>query len=134
MIHNQVPSSHLDLLEDETRAFAYLATVMKDNTPQVTPIWFNTDREYILINSAQGRLKDKNMRARPNVALAIQDPRNPYRYLQLRGQVISFTTEGGREHINRLSLKYTGNPKYAGPEDEIRITYRILPAKVDAHG
>ena len=134
MINNQVPSSHLDLLEDETRAFAYLATVMKDNTPQVTPVWFDTDGEYILINSAQGRLKDKNMRSRPNVALAIQDPGNPYRYLQIRGQVIGITTQGGREHINRLSLKYIGNPKYDGPEDEVRVTYRILPSKIDAHG
>jgi len=131
---NQIPSSHIDLLEDETRAYAYLATVMKDNTPQVTPVWFNTDGEYVLINSAQGRVKDKNMRARPNVALAIQDPMNPYRYLQIRGQVISFTTEGGREHINKLSLKYKGNPKYDGPVYEIRITYKILPSKVDAHG
>jgi PPOX class probable F420-dependent enzyme len=134
MIRDQVPSSHMDLLEDETRAYAYLATVMKDNTPQVTPVWFNTDGEYILINSAQGRLKDKNMRARPNVALAIQDPKNPYRYLQIRGPVISFTKEGGREHINTLSLKYKGNPKYDGPEDEIRVTYKILPSKIDAHG
>jgi len=134
MIHNQVPSSHIDLLGDETRAYAYLATVMKDNTPQVTPVWFNTDGEYILINSARGRVKDKNMRTRPSVALAIQDPKNPYRYLQIRGQVISFTTEGGREHINKLSLKYKGNPKYDGPEDEIRVTYKILSSKVDAHG
>ncbi len=134
MIHNQIPSSHLDLLEDETRAFAYLATVMKDNTPQVTPVWFNTDGEYILINSAQGRVKDKNMRARPNIALAIQDPKNPYRYLQIRGQVISFTTEGGREHINKLSMKYKANPKYDGPANEIRITYKIFPSNVDAHG
>jgi hypothetical protein len=133
MITDQIPSSHLDLLDDKTRAFAYLATVMKDSTPQVTPVWFNTDGEYILINSAQGRLKDKNMRARPYVALAIQDPKNPYRYIQIRGQVVSYTSEGGREHINNLSLKYTGNPKYAGPEDEIRVTYKILPSKIDAH-
>lgn len=133
MIKDQIPPSHLDLLDDRTRAFAYLATVMKDNTPQVTPVWFNTDGEYILINSAQGRLKDKNMRARPYIALAIQDPKNPYRYLQIRGQVVNITTEGGRDHINKLSQKYTGNPKYAGPEDEIRVTYKILPAKIDAH-
>jgi len=134
MKHNQIPDSHLDLLEDKTRAYAYLATVMKDNTPQVTPVWFNTDGEFILINSAQGRVKDKNMRARPQVALAIQDPKNPYRYLQIRGEVISFSTEGGRDHINELSLKYRGDPKYDGPQAEIRITYRIQPSKVDAHG
>ena len=134
MISDQIPSAFNDLLQDEARAFAYLATMMKDNTPQVTPVWFNTDGKFILINSAQGRIKDKNMRARPHVALAIQDPNNPYRYLQIRGTVISISSEGGREHINALSLKYTGNPKYAGPADEIRIIYKIQPSKIHVHG
>ena len=78
----EVPENFLDLLADETRAFAYLATVMKDGSPQVTPVWFNTDGEYILVNSAKGRVKDRNMRKRPQVALAIADPKNPYRYMQ----------------------------------------------------
>lgn len=134
MIQDQIPPSHADLLNNDVRAYAYLATIMKDNTPQVTPVWFNTDGEYILINSAQGRVKDKNMRARPHIALAIQDPEDPYRYLQIKGEVISFTAEGGREHINALSLKYRGNPKYSGPEDEIRITYKIRPYKVQILG
>jgi PPOX class probable F420-dependent enzyme len=134
MIRDQIPSSHVDLLDDETRAYAFLATIMKDNTPQVTPVWFNTEGEYILINSAQGRVKDKNMRARPHVALAIQDPGDPYRYLQIKGEVISYTTEGGREHINALSMKYRGNPKYSGPENEIRVIYKIHPYKVQTRG
>lgn len=133
MIDDQIPSSHLDLLADETRAFAYLATTMNDNTPQVTPVWFNMDGKFILINSALGRTKDKNMRARPFIALAIQDPKNPYRYLQIRGKVVSINSEGGREHINALSLKYRDNPKYDGPENETRVTYKILPSKVHAH-
>jgi hypothetical protein len=134
MIHDQIPSSYIDLLGDEVRAYAFLATIMKDNTPQVTPVWFNTDEENILVNSAQGRVKDKNMRARPQVALVIQDPKNPYRYVQIRGKVVDFTTEGGRAHINALSLKYRGEPKYSGPEDEIRVTYKIRPIKVQARG
>ena len=77
-----IPSSHEDLLADDTRAIGYLATIMSDRSAQVTPVWFNTDGEYILINSAKGRVKDRNMRARPKVAIAITDPNNPYRYLQ----------------------------------------------------
>ena len=60
-----VPESHQDLLEDETNTLAYLATLMPDGTPQLTPLWFNSDGQYILINSARGRVKDRNMRARP---------------------------------------------------------------------
>jgi len=108
---------------------------MADGTPQVTPIWFNTDREHILINTAQGRIKDRNMRARPRVAMCIADPGDPYRYLQIRGQVVEFTTEGADAHIDTLAGKYTGTYKYTfGRTGEKRVTYKILPTKVDAHG
>ena len=131
----QFPASHLDLLKDDKRAFAYLATIMKDGTPQVTPVWFNTDGTHILINSAQGRLKDRNMRTRPSVALCIADPDNPYRYLQIRGRVAAFSTEGAEAHINALNLKYHGSPNYKkNRPDEVRVTYKIAPEKVDAHG
>jgi PPOX class probable F420-dependent enzyme len=130
-----IPENFHDLLADKKRAFLYLATLMPDGSPQVTPVWFNTDGEYILINTAQGRIKDRNMRARPQVALCIADPANPYRYLQIRGKVIEFTTEGADAHIDTLAGKYTGTPKYTfGKTGEIRVTYKILPEKVDAHG
>ena len=127
-----IPESHQDLIKDETKAFLYLATVMADGSPQVTPVWFSAEGECILINSAKGRVKDRNMRARPQVALVIQDPKTPYRYLQIRGRVDSFTEEGGDEHINFLSLKYDGKPwkKVAG---QTRIIFRILSEHVDAH-
>jgi PPOX class probable F420-dependent enzyme len=126
-----VPESHQDLLADETRAYAYLATLMADHSPQVTPLWFNTDGEYLLINSAKGRVKDKNMRARPQVAIAIQDPKTPYRYIQVRGRVVEITEKGGLEHINTLSLKYESKPWTPRP-GETRVTYKILPEKVFA--
>jgi len=123
-----------DLLSDEKKAFVYLATIMADGTPQVTPIWFNTDGEKILINSAAGRIKDRNMRARANVALCIADPANPYRYLQIRGKVVEITTEGADEHIDALAFKYTGREKYPNRKPgEQRVTYKILPTKIDAH-
>jgi PPOX class probable F420-dependent enzyme len=130
----KIPEKLQDLLSDEKKAFVYLATIMADGSPQVTPIWFNTDGEYILINSAAGRIKDKNMRARPNVALCITDPTDPYHYLQIHGKVVEITTEGADEHIDALAFKYRGENKYANRKpDQQRVTYKILPLKVDAH-
>jgi PPOX class probable F420-dependent enzyme len=130
-----IPNSHLDLLKDEKKAFVYLATLMADGAPQVTPIWFNTDGEHILINSAEGRVKDRNMRARPQVALCIADPGNPYRYLQIRGRVIEFTLEGADAHIDTLQFKYTGDRQYKNRQPgQTRVIYKISIDKVDAHG
>ncbi len=130
-----IPETHLDLLKDEKKAFLFLATLMPGGSPQVTPIWFNTDGDHILINSAKGRVKDRNMRARPQVALCIADPMNPYRYLQIRGKVVEFTTSGADEHIDALTFKYRGIPKYPNRQPgEERILYKIKIEKVDAHG
>ena len=132
---NHIPESHLDLLKDEKKAFLFLATIMSDGSPQLTPIWFNTDSEYVLINSAKDRVKDRNMRIRPQVALCIQDPSNPYRYLQIRGKVVEFTIEGADDHIDALTLKYRGIPKYPSRQpSEQRVMYKIQIVKVDAHG
>ncbi len=130
----KVPETLQDLLTDEKKAFVYLATVMPDGSPQVTPVWFNTDGEHILINSATGRIKDKNMRARSAVALCIADPADPYRYIQIQGKVVEITTEGADDHIDALAFKYTGKEKYPfrKPEEQ-RVTYKILPTKIDAH-
>ena len=130
-----VPDTHLDLLADETKAFAFLATTMDDGSPQVTPVWFNTDGDDILINSALGRVKDRNMRARPQVAMSIIDPKNPYRYLQIRGKVIEITTEGGWAHIDALAKKYTDSDHFTpNSADEVRVTYRIRLERVHGTG
>lgn len=129
-----IPESHRDLLSDDKKAFAFLGTLMKDGTPQVTPIWFNTEGELVTINSAQGRIKDKNIRERPAVALTIMDPENPYRYIQIRGKVIAITPDGADAHIDALSFKYTGKSSYQGRNPkEKRIKYKIQIEKVDAH-
>ncbi len=127
------PSEFLDLLKDETKAFLYLATVMSDGSPQVTPVWFQADGEHILINTAEGRIKDRNMKARPKVAMTIQDPKDPYRYLGIRGEVVDYTREGADEHINALSFKYRGNP-YKFTPGQKRIVFRIRPTHFDLHG
>jgi len=130
-----IPESHQDLLLDEIKAFVFLATLMKDGSPQVTPVWFNVDGDYILINSASGRVKDRNMRARPQVALVIADPNNAYRYLQIRGTVVEYISEGAEEHIDTLNFKYRGNPTYPGHNPaQPRIIYKILPEKVQGMG
>ena len=120
-----VPKQYRDLFADSCKAFLFLATTMQDGTPQVTPVWFNTDGVHILINSARGRVKDRNMRARPDVAMAIIDPQDPYRYIQLKGTVVEITEVGAWEHINTLAKKYFGRDRFTGSPDEIRVTYKI---------
>src|SRR5436309_7009593 len=92
-----IPPEFLDLVTTK-KAFANLATVMPNGSPQVTPVWFDFDGKYIRVNSARGRVKDKNMRRDPRVALSILDPDNPYRYLSIRRRVRQFTETGAAEH------------------------------------
>lgn len=120
-----VPAHLHDLLADDTRAIAFLATLMPDGSPQLTPVWFNTEGEYLLVNSAKGRVKDKNMRARPRVAVSIMAMNDMYRYVQLRGEVVEIDEEGGADHIHALSQKYRGQ-MYQIPEGEIRVIYKIM--------
>jgi len=126
------PEDFRDLLKDETKAFLFLATIMPDGSPQVTPIWFNADDEHILINTNEGRVKDRNILADPRVALVIQDPATPYRYLQIRGEVVARATEGADEHINTLSLKYDGKP-WPYRAEQKRVIYKIRPRHYDQH-
>ena len=125
-----IPESHQDLLKDETKACAYLATLMQDGTPQLTPLWFNSDGEYIFINSAKGRIKDKNMRARPNIAIVISDPKDWYRYIQIRGRIVDITETGADEHINKLNMKYHDGEQWKYRPGQVRVIYKIEPDKV----
>ena len=126
------PEQFLDLLNDGSKALLYLATIMPDGSPQVTPVWFDIDGEHILINTNEQRVKDKNMRVRPKVAMTIQDPNDFYRYLGVRGEVVSYTTEGADEHINKLSIKYDNEP-WTYRETQKRIIFKIKPTHFDEH-
>lgn len=128
----EIPEELEYLLADETKAFAFLATSMPDGSPQVTPVWFNMDDDHILINTVKGRTKYRNMMANPRVALAIPDPENSYRYVQIRGQVVEVVTEGGMEHIQKLAVIYTGKT-WDFPPDQKRVICKILPVSIDAH-
>ena len=115
----------------QKRAFAHLATLMPDGSPQVTPVWFDYDGEHIIVNSARGRVKDKNMVRDQRVALEIMDPDDPYRYLEIRGRVVEITEEGADAMIDRLAKKYLGVDSYPfrNPAEQ-RVVYKIAPMKV----
>jgi len=128
----KIPQEFKDLLEDETKAFAFLATTMKDGSPQVTPVWFNTDGDYVLVNTARGRVKEINMSDRPQVALVIPEPGNPYRYIQIRGRAIEITEKGANEHFDKVAIAYIGKP-FDYPPDQIRVIVKISPESIDTH-
>jgi PPOX class probable F420-dependent enzyme len=126
-----VPESHRDLLMPETRSFAFLATIMPDGSPQLTVTWVDTDGTHILINTAESRIKDRNLQARPRVAVCIPDPKDPYRYIQIRGRVVARTHKGADEHIDLLNRRYVGVP-FTPKSGQVRVIYKILPEHVDA--
>ena len=126
------PEKFHDLLKPETKAFLFLATVNAKGIPQVTPVWFDTEGEYILINTNEGRIKDRNMKSQPDVAMVIQDPSDPYRYLGMQGKVVEATTEGADEHIDMLSRRYFNKP-WTYREGQKRIIFKIQPTHFDTH-
>jgi PPOX class probable F420-dependent enzyme len=124
MSQTSIPAKYLDLFEK--RAFAHLATLMPDGSPQVTPVWVDYVDGFVLVNTAGGRQKDRNVRRDRRVSLSIQDPENPYRFVQVRGQVVEVLEEGADAHIDKMSLKYTGNPQYQWRNPaEIRLILKI---------
>jgi PPOX class probable F420-dependent enzyme len=128
----KIPDAYLDVLQDK-KAFANLATVMADGSPQVTPVWFDYRDGVIRVNSARGRVKSRNMREGAPVALAIMDPDNPYRYIQIRGHVRRVVDNGANAHIDSLAKKYLGKDKYpyAQPGEQ-RVMFEIEPTSVQA--
>lgn len=133
----QIPSAALDLLQRPI--VVTLVTIMPDGQPQATPVWFSFDGELIWVNTARGRAKDRNMTERPRVTILSVDPDNPYRYLEVRGEVAEVTEEGGVDHINALSAKYFNRPDfYNGNAEaqarETRVIYKIRPTRVIYNG
>jgi PPOX class probable F420-dependent enzyme len=128
-----IPEGYKDILQK--KAFANLATVNTDGTPQVTPVWVDFDGTHVRFNTAKGRLKDKNLRRNPVVALSILDPDNPYRYMQVRGRVTDITESGADAHIDSLAKKYLGQDKYPYRKPgEVRVIYKIAPERVQVMG
>jgi len=117
------------LFEDKNLAF--VATLMKDDSPHITPVWIDLVDGIILVNTAKGRIKQKNVSRDPRVAIAIVDRNNPYNMVTIQGNVVEQTTEGADKHIDKMAKKYLGVDKYtfAVPGEE-RILLKIVPSKI----
>jgi PPOX class probable F420-dependent enzyme len=126
-------SRYRDIFDKKT--FAHLAAVGADGRPQVTPVWVDFDGTHVRFNTARGRVKERNLRRNPQVALAAQDPDNPYRYVQVRGRVVEMTEAGADAHIDALARKYLGQERYPWRRPgEVRLTVKILPERVQGLG
>jgi PPOX class probable F420-dependent enzyme len=124
-----IPEKYLDLFQK--KAFAHLVTLMPDGSPQVTPVWCDFDGQYVLINTAAGRQKDKNLMRDGRAALSMIDPDNAYRYLEVRGRVAERTTNGADEHIDKMAKKYMGKDKYPFRKaGEQRVIFKIKPEHI----
>lgn len=129
----EIPETFRDILDK--KSFVHLATAMKDGAPQVSPVWVEQEGDFIVVNSAKGRVKDQNMRADARVALSATDPDNPYRALMIRGRVVKITEEGADDHIDKLAKKYLGEDKYPfRTPEEVRVKYYIEPIQVATMG
>jgi len=128
-----IPESHADLLKKP--AFANLATLNADGSPQVTPVWVDFDGTHVLVNTARGRVKTKNLERNPRVALSISDPENPYRYVGIQGRVVEMTEKGGDAHIDKMAKKYLNKDSYPFRQPgEVRVIVKIAPDKVHTNG
>ena len=111
--------------------FAYLATIMPDGSPQVTPVWVDIEGDHILVDTAEGRQKPRNVRRDPRVAIAIYSSKNPYSYATIRGRVVEVTHDGADELIDKLAKKYLGQDRYPFRQaGEQRVIFKIEPEHV----
>ena len=127
------PDKYSDLFQK--KAFGSFTTLMPDGSPQTTPVWIDYQGDQIWVNSAVGRQKDRNVRRDPRVAIAVIDPDNPYRYVEVRGRVKEITQDGADAHIDRMARKYLGQDKYPFRQaGEQRVLYKIDIEKAHAMG
>jgi PPOX class probable F420-dependent enzyme len=129
-----IPDKFLPVLTQK-KALAYLATLMPDGSPQVTPVWFFYEGGKFVVNTARGRIKDRNMARNAKVALTIVDPDNVYSHVSVRGVVVRETEEGADASIDALAKKYLGADKYPFRQPgEVRVIYEIEPRSVSSMG
>src|SRR3954470_18622050 len=129
-----IPASHSDLLTTK-QAFAHVATLNPDGSPQVTPVWVYFDGTHVLVNTAKGRVKARNFANDPRVAISIADPENAYRYLGIQGRVVEMTEAGADVHIDKMTKKFLGKDGYPfRTPGEVRVIVKISPDKVPTNG
>jgi PPOX class probable F420-dependent enzyme len=125
----EIPNEATHLLKG--KHFAHVATLMPDGSPQVSPVWVDVEDGQVLFNTAEGRLKPKNLRRDPRVAISIVDDENPYENVLIRGRAVELTQEGADDHIDALANRYMGVDEYPlrKPGEE-RVIVKIEPEKV----
>jgi PPOX class probable F420-dependent enzyme len=126
----KLTEEHVRLLKG--RNFASVATVGPDGLPQVTPNWVDWDGEHVVINTAEGRVKPRNIRERPVITVCVVNHDNPYQYVAITGPA-EISEDGAEEHINELSHRYFGRD-YPYVEGEKRLIVRVMPRRVFARG
>jgi len=115
----------------EGKNFASLATLMPDGSPQVSPVWVDHEGELILVNSAEGRVKTKNVMRDPRVAISIFDQNDPYKKVLIRGRVLEVTKEGAEDHIDKMAMKYRGLAKYPWRQPGIsRVLFKVKASRI----
>jgi PPOX class probable F420-dependent enzyme len=127
----KMPPDAAQLFRDKN--LVYVATLMPDGSPQITPTWVDIDEENntILVNTAKGRIKQKNLARDPRIAVAVVDRNNPYNVATIRGRVLEQTTKGADAHIDRLAKKYLGVDSYPFRNAaEERVILKIKPEKI----
>ena len=126
---NQITEPIAKLFKEKN--FAFVATLMKDGWPQITPTWVDLEDGKILVNTAEGRLKQKNVSRDDRIAISVTDQNNPYHMVTIRGKVVEQTKEGADEHTDKLAKKYLGVDKYPlRSPNEKRIILKIKPERV----
>lgn len=111
--------------------FAALSTVMPDGSPHTGIVWVHTDGDHLIFNTAEGRIKTKNLRRDPRVSFAVWNSENPYQQAMIRGRVIEMTHTGADASIDSLAKKYLGKDKYPfGQPGEVRVLCKVLPEKI----
>lgn len=128
-----IPASHEDILHK--KGFANLATIGPRGEPQCTPVWYEWDGRHILVSHTKERQKYRNVLRDRRVALAILDPEDPYRYLEIRGEVEVIEDDPHKRLIDALAKKYEGRERYGkdGPEVN-RVIFKMRPDRVNVHG
>ncbi|MFB6139675.1 MAG: pyridoxamine 5'-phosphate oxidase family protein [Halosimplex sp.] len=127
-----IPESFHDLFEKQT--FAHFATMTPDGFPHVTPVWvgYDPDADRVLINTARGRRKERNVAENPKVGVSMVDPEEPYRYCSVTGEVTAVTEDGAEDHIDELARRYLDVDEYPGYDEDPgdRVILEIRPDRV----
>jgi PPOX class probable F420-dependent enzyme len=128
-----VPESHADLLE--STALAHVATLGPNGEPQVNPVWFGWDGRYLSFSQTTSRQKFRNLGRDPRIALSIVDPQNPYRYVEIRGEVVRVEPDPNKAFIDQMAQKYLGTERYPWVQPgEERVVIVVDPVRTTTMG